>query len=86
MLQAYKWNIEMDTRVACTLLNASENQGDFVLFPSYITEFSFKAVSELEPSSFETDFCYPQTSFRCSCASLLMNSYTGHDKCQSFSV
>lgn len=33
-MQAYKWNIEMDTAVAYTLLNVSEHQGDYILCTS----------------------------------------------------
>lgn len=57
----YKLNIEMNTAVTYTFLTISENKGDLILCPSYITQththFLPKVVSDLGLSSFETDFC-----------------------------
>lgn len=50
----------MDTAVDCTPLNVSENQGDFILCPSCITQkhntILSKAVSEFELASFKLIF------------------------------
>lgn len=50
----------MDTAVACILLNVSENQVDFILCPSCVTQkhntILSKAVSELELASFKLIF------------------------------
>lgn len=63
----YKWNTEMgegNTAVTYTLFTISENQGDLILCPSWVTQrhthFLSEVVSDLGLSSFETDFFYSQ--------------------------